>query len=93
MTLTKELKGISRARLEDSEALYDARRYDGATYLCGYTVELALKARICKTLKWKGFPSTPNEFNNFKSFRTHDLDVLLALSGAEQRIKTRFLAE
>jgi hypothetical protein len=44
-------------------------------------------------LKWAGFPSTASEFNNFKSFRTHDLDVLLSLTGSEQRIKTKLLAE
>src|ERR1700674_5701226 len=25
-------------------------RFDGAWYLCGYAIELALKARICRTL-------------------------------------------
>ena len=61
---------------------------DGAGYLCGYAVELALKARICKTLNWPGFPEKPSEFQNFASFKTHKLDVLLTLSGQEQRIKS-----
>jgi len=82
---------IARARLADSEVLFKARRYDGAAYLCGYAVELALKARICRTLRWAGFPSTPSEFNNFKSFRTHSLEVLLRLTGSEDRIKAKFL--
>ena len=93
MIQTKVLRGIARARLEDSEALFDAHRYDGATYLCGYAIELALKARICKTLRWAGFPSTSSEFSNLKSFRTHSLDVLLSLTGLEQRVKTKFLVE
>ena len=36
-----ELDRIARARLEDAKALLQAGRYDGATYLCGYAVEVA----------------------------------------------------
>ena len=53
----------------------------------GYAIELSLKARICKTLKWSGFPSTNNEFQNYQSFKVHNLDVLLHLSGMEDEIK------
>ena len=64
-----------------------ADRFDAATYLCGYAVEIALKARICRALDWSEFPSTPRDFQGFTSFRTHDLDILLRLSGQEPRIK------
>ena len=62
--------------------LLRGRKYDGATYLCGYVVELALKARICKTLGWKEYRTT----EKFRSFRTHDLETLLVLSGVEEKI-------
>lgn len=88
-----ELRRIAAARLKDATALLNAKRYDGATYLCGYAVELTLKARICKTLKWPEFPSNNKEFENYKSFKVHNLDVLLHLSGKEDLIKTRLLAE
>ena len=88
-----ELRRIARARLSDAKALTDAGRYDGAAYLCGYAVEIALKARVCRTLKWSGFPSTRKEFENYTSFRTHNLDVLLSLSGQEDRIKTTYFAD
>jgi HEPN domain-containing protein len=90
---TKEIKKIATARLEDAEVLVASRRYEGALYLCGYAVELGLKARICKTLKWAGFPSTSKEFEGYHSFKTHNLDVLLHLTGIEDRIKTQLLAE
>ena len=61
--------------------------------MAGYAVEIALKLRICRTLRWAGYPSTRAEFNSYQSFRTHDLDVLLTLSGVEQKVKSRFLAE
>jgi len=88
-----ELWKIARARLADAKALHASRRYDGAVYLCGYAVEVALKARICKTLKWDGYPSTASEFQDYRTFRTHNLDVLLRLTGAEKTIKTELPAQ
>lgn len=73
--------------------LLGANRADGAGYVCGYAVELALKARICETLNWPGFPENRREFENFASFRTHKLDVLLTLSGQERRIKSDYFSE
>jgi len=88
MITAKELRTIVRARIQDAKALLVAGHYDGSVYLCGYAVELVLKARICRTLKWTdGFPSTNREFEKYKSFKTHDLDVLLHLSGAEEKFK------
>lgn len=87
------LRQIARARLADAQALLRARRYDGAAYLAGYVVELALKARICRTLKWPGFPEKRSEFEGLQSFKTHDLDILLRLSGREQYIKVSLFPE
>jgi len=88
-----ELKKIANARLKDSEALFQHRRYDSAVYLCGYAIELALKARICRTLKWAGFPSTRREFESLASLKTHDLNILLRLSGLENKIQTGFATD
>ena len=86
MISVAELDSIARARIEDATALLTAGRFDGATYLCGYAVEVALKARICRTLNWTEFPSTGSEFQAYRSFQTHDLGVLLRLSGQGARI-------
>jgi hypothetical protein len=93
MLTRQELQKIARARLQDAEALYQSNRYDGSIYLCGYAVEVGLKNKICKTLGWEGFPSTGKEFQDLQSFKTHKLDILLTLSGAEQKIKKNFLAQ
>ena len=93
MITRSDLIKIARVRLRDVEVLYRSRRYDGAIYLCGYAVEIALKARICKALSWPGYPSTGGEFQNYQSFRTHNLDVLLRLSGVEERVKTTCMTE
>jgi HEPN domain-containing protein len=87
-----ELDAIAGARVEDARALLAAGRFDGATYLCGYAVEVALKARICRVLNWPEFPSTGGEFQAYRSFQTHELDVLLRLSGQEARIKQQHFA-
>jgi hypothetical protein len=93
MIPVKNLRKIARERLKESEILYDQKKFDGALYLCGYAVETALKARICRTLKWTGFPSTKGEFQPFQSFRTHDLNVLLKLSGIETMIVGKYVRE
>jgi hypothetical protein len=87
------LRKIARARLKDAAVLEREKRYDGAVYLCGYVIEIGLKARICQSLRWSGFPTTKKEFEGYQSFRTHDLDRLLHLSGAEPKIRANHLAE
>jgi HEPN domain-containing protein len=93
MLPVKRLRELARSRLLDAEVLFAAKRFDGAFYLCGYAVELALKARICRTLKWNGFPETGQEFHGLQSVKTHDLTVLLKFSGLEGRVKTTFMPE
>ena len=88
-----KLRKIARARLNDAIALRKARRYDGAVYVCGYAVEVALKARVCKHLRWAGYPASGKEFENYKSFKTHNFDTLLTLTGVELMIKTKHMAE
>jgi hypothetical protein len=93
MITIAELETIAQARLLDAEALVAAERYDGAAYICGYAIELSLKARICKTLKWSVFPSSNSEFQNYQSFKVHNLDVLLHLSGFEEEIKQEQMSD
>lgn len=90
----RDLNSIARGRLKDAKALLTAKRYDGAAYLCGYAVEIALKARIVKTLRWSdGFPEKGTEFAGLQSFKSHDLRVLLKLSGWEAKIKLKYPAD
>ncbi len=93
MISTQDLRKIGRARLQDAQVLLKAKRFDGAFYLCGYAVELMLKARICRTLKWANFPETRGEFQGYQSLKTHDLEVLLRFSGAEGAVRSKNLAE
>ncbi len=93
MITRADLTKTARAHLRDAGILYKRGSYDGAVYLCGYAVEIALKARICRTLRWAGFPSTPGEFQYAKSVQTHNFDALLLFSGVESRIKPALAAD
>ncbi len=84
-----EIEEIIQARLQDAEVLLEASRYDGSVYLCGYAVELGLKARICRTLQWDEYPTS----GKYSTFKTHDLDVLLHLTGLEDTVKLKYMAE
>ncbi len=93
MLARKDIRLLAKERLRDAQVLLRGRRYAGAIYLCGYAVELALKWRICETLRWGGYPATNADFSEYRSFKTHDLDVLLHLSGVEKRIKTKLFTQ
>jgi len=83
MVKYEDLKIIAEIRLKEAKVLYKNRLYDGAGYLCGYVVETALKARICKNLKIKDYPDDGKDKNVFSS---HDFDRLLLLSGLHKKI-------
>ena len=75
----QELKELAKKRLQEAEILFANHKYEGTVYLCGYAVELALKARICDTLKWNEYP--PKPLQKYNCFKIHDLNPLLLLSG------------
>src|SRR6476469_6282887 len=80
---------IAQARLRDAQVRFHAKRYDGAFYLCGDALEVAFKARVCTTLRWQAFPATAGEFHGLTSFKTHDLEILLLLSGRHQQVRSK----
>lgn len=88
MIARNDLRKMAKARLKDAEVLFQHARYDSATYLSGYAIELALKARLCMVLKWEEFPESNKDFEDYRSFRTHDLNVLLSLSKKQDLIIT-----
>ncbi len=88
-----DLEQIARSRLKEARILFRSRQYDGAAYLCGYAMELALKARACRHLRWHGLPESRDEYKSFQALRTHDLEALLELSGAAERIRTTYLTQ
>lgn len=84
-----ELDALAEARLLDARALFAAGRYEGARYVCGYAVELRLKARICRAHGWTAYP--PPSFA--QPLKTHKLDVLLLLSTLHRTIIAKHAAD
>jgi HEPN domain-containing protein len=83
MATRKQLKDLALLRLREADALFGCGLYDGARYLSGYVIELALKARICRVLDVQEYPDT-GELR--RVYATHDLDQLLKLAGLSRKL-------
>jgi hypothetical protein len=83
MATRQELQTLARLRLREAETLFAADLYDGCAYLCGYVVELALKARICATLGLSEYPEKVSKRLK-DAFWQHDFDDLKFLAGMER---------
>ena len=80
----RDLQDLAHTRLREAEALYAAGLYDGSVYLCGYVLEMALKACVCKTLDIPGYPDTEPGIRQF--LKTHDFGTLELLAGLRSRV-------
>ncbi len=85
MPTRKELQRLARERLRDAQILQHRGRHDAAAYMCGYVLELALKACICKTLQINDYP----EKRLHGEFKTHGFDDLKLLAGFESEITAK----
>lgn len=81
MPTRKEFQELAKLRLREAECLFEKGFYDGCVYLCGYVVEFALKARICRVLKLEKYPDE-GKFSDL--FKKHDFKLLRQLAGLEQ---------
>ncbi len=89
MITPADLHRTAREYLRAARLLRTRSSYDAAVYPCGYAVEIALKARICKTLKWAdGFPESAAEFRQKANLKTHDLEALLEFTAMQDKIKS-----
>jgi HEPN domain-containing protein len=79
MATRQELKDLAQLRSREAEALLAAGLYDGCVYLCGYVVELALKACACATLAIDTYPDE-------SFFWTHSFERLKLLAGLQEQI-------
>ncbi|MEY4723669.1 MAG: hypothetical protein RLZZ324_1182 [Candidatus Parcubacteria bacterium] len=79
----QHLQDIAKSRLEEAQILHNNGKFDGARYLAGYAVEMALKWVITKD-KLVGFPETVKEFKLYQDSKDHDLANLLTLAGKNQ---------
>jgi HEPN domain-containing protein len=84
MPTKQQLRDLANLRLREAEVLFTAGLYDGAAYLCGYVIELALKARICRVLDANDYP----DGGKYKQvYAVHDFaQLLLFLSGLRPKM-------
>lgn len=66
-----------KQKYSDAKLLFLNGGYANCYYLCGYCVELALKYKIAKYLKWLSFTPLREE----KNLKCHDLNHLLRYTG------------
>lgn len=85
MASRASLQSQAKENLADAKYLLADGRTKNATQLCGYALEFALKAYICKAHGWSSYP--PGKKGDYSSFLTHDLETLLMISGAAPHIK------
>ncbi len=83
-----DLPELAKSRVEEAEILLANRKFDAASYLCGYAVELALKFKICERFQWSEYPPQigngcriAGRFFGRDCFTSHDLATLLCASG------------
>lgn len=95
MIAVHDLHSTAREYLRAAKLLRPRRSYDAAVYLCGYAVEIALKARICRTLNWTtGFPETGAEFQEKGPLlKTHGLKVLVEYTALQNTIQRNHLTD
>ena len=79
----QEFQTIARVRLSESKSLLKRKHYDGCCYLAGYSLEVALKAVICRQMNNDRFfdiirPETA------RAFKIHNLEELINLAGLSQ---------
>jgi HEPN domain-containing protein len=84
MATRAELKKLAHLRLREAETLFRAELYDGVAYLCGYCIEFALKARICRILGVREYPDRDKRLR--QTYAVHDLPQLLLLAGLQSKI-------
>jgi len=91
--LLAERRGVNRGdfqelaelHLQHGEALLDAKLYSGAYYMCGYAVECALKACICKnTAQFDFYPHPRKVVENAWS---HDFTKLVGVAGLQDQFR------
>lgn len=90
------IRSLTALWLEEAQILAQHGKPDGAFYLAGYSVELALKAKVAERL---GLPGLFDEQNTVQQFaglnelrrlaKTHNLTLLFVLSGLKPAFDQR----
>jgi HEPN domain-containing protein len=78
----RDFQNLSVLRVREARRLADAGLYDGAYYLGGLAIECALKSTLARTIQRYEFP----DLERTRRAYTHNLEVLLKLSGLDTKL-------
>lgn len=78
----KDLEELVEIRLKEAKTLLDAKSYQGAYYLAGYSLECAIKVCIAKQVQQYDFPNLELAKNSY----SHKLIDLLGVAGLKQKL-------
>lgn len=78
-------KELTKARIEEARILLEQKKYSGAYYLSGYSIEFALKACIAKKFRRFEFPDKRFVLDCY----THNLKDLVKLAELENKRKEK----
>jgi HEPN domain len=78
-----DFQDLAELHLQHAKALLDAQLYSGAYYMCGYVIECALKACICKRTNQFDFYPHPKEA---RDAWTHEFAKLIGLADVGSKI-------
>lgn len=68
MITIKSLKNNSLNKIKDSKILFSKKRYDNSVYIWWYSIELALKYKICKICMFtRWFPENKHELDEYET--------------------------
>ena len=83
----KKLQGLAKMRLKDAQILLGRKRWSGAYYLCGYSIECALKACLLRHLgESDAVFGNPDYRKLLADCWTHDLVKLVDLAGLKTKL-------
>jgi hypothetical protein len=84
-----DLRKIATIRLQEAKTLQQSRKYSGAYYLAGYSIECGFKACIAKSFGRFEFPDKKKVDSSY----THNLRELAKIAGLEPDREQRSLAD
>ena len=84
-----DLQQLAEVRVEEARILFDARQFDGAYYLAGYAVELALKACIAKLTNQHDFYNKEIANNCFN----HKPETLVRVAALQSWLEAAMAAD
>jgi hypothetical protein len=93
MDSISSIQKLAASKFIEARCLFENDHFDWAYYTAGYTVELLFKAKVCKTLGIEDFFDEKSELMKKirfpQTFKSHDFEQLLVLSGVYEELYVR----